>query len=206
MATPRGAEHRDIEQRLRDIEHRVAGLSSRVLTQRKAEVSQGDFVVKGGGNIVILDADGNTVWSALDGPIRAENLASDVDSTTMPNDTTWREYAAQNLTVPAGFTSAIVAMYATTGNTWSGSGGGILGVQPAIDFDPAGPSALANGPGVTNGTTGAIPCSVSSYFGTTLTGLTGGQVLKFSTLAYSSGAASAGAANVHITATALFLR
>lgn len=55
MATPRGAEHRDLEQRFRNLERKCADLANRVLMQRKLEVTQGDFVVSGGGNVIVQD-------------------------------------------------------------------------------------------------------------------------------------------------------
>lgn len=55
MATPRGAQHRDVEQRIRDLEQRCASLANQVLRQRRLEVTQGDFVVSGGGGIHIGD-------------------------------------------------------------------------------------------------------------------------------------------------------
>lgn len=55
MATPRAAEHRDLEQRFRDIENQLRALSARLLGQRKLEVSEGDFVVSGGGGVKVQD-------------------------------------------------------------------------------------------------------------------------------------------------------
>lgn len=45
MATPRGAQHRDLEQRLRDMDQRVKALTNRVLRRPKLQVTSGDFSV-----------------------------------------------------------------------------------------------------------------------------------------------------------------
>lgn len=58
MATPRGAQPRDLEQRFRDLEQRCGDLAARVLGQRKLEVTTGDFVVSGGGGIVVRNGGG----------------------------------------------------------------------------------------------------------------------------------------------------
>lgn len=55
MATPQGAKHRDLEQRLRDNEQQVRQLTAAALKQRQLSVEQGDFHVSGGGNIVVDD-------------------------------------------------------------------------------------------------------------------------------------------------------
>lgn len=55
MATPRGAVHRDLEQRLRDMERTVRDLTSSALRRQQLSVSAGDFVVSGGGGVVVQD-------------------------------------------------------------------------------------------------------------------------------------------------------
>jgi len=70
MATPRGAQPRDLEQRFRDLEQRCGDLAARVLGQRKLEVTTGDFAVSGGGGILVSDGGGVTV--AAGGILKAE--------------------------------------------------------------------------------------------------------------------------------------
>lgn len=55
MATPRAAEHRDLEERLKKMEAKLDRLSAQVLRQRQLAVTQGDLVVSGGGGIKVLD-------------------------------------------------------------------------------------------------------------------------------------------------------
>lgn len=61
MGTPRGSEHRDLEQRFRTVEQRCADLATRVLMQRQLSVTEGDFVVSGGGNVIVRD--GGAIYS-----------------------------------------------------------------------------------------------------------------------------------------------
>src|SRR4051794_4906520 len=56
MATPRAAVHRDLEQRLRDLETQVRKLTSMGLRRDQLGVTSGDFVVSGGGSVIIKDA------------------------------------------------------------------------------------------------------------------------------------------------------
>lgn len=58
MATPRGAEHRDIEQRLRRIEYQVAAVIGAALRRKQLSVTSGDFTVSGGGSVVVEDGGG----------------------------------------------------------------------------------------------------------------------------------------------------
>jgi hypothetical protein len=55
MATPSGARHRDTEQRLLDLETGVRNLTAASLRRRQLSVTEGDFVVSGGGGVVIED-------------------------------------------------------------------------------------------------------------------------------------------------------
>lgn len=64
MATPRGAEHRDLEQRLRNMQAQINRLASRVLGQRQLSVTEGDFVVSGGGGVLVQD--GGTISAEYD--------------------------------------------------------------------------------------------------------------------------------------------
>jgi len=55
MATPRASVHRDLEQRLRDVEQEVQTLTGRALRRERLEVTSGDFEVSGGGDVVVRD-------------------------------------------------------------------------------------------------------------------------------------------------------
>lgn len=55
MATPRAAEHRDLEQRLRRLEQALQSLTSVALRRSQLSVTEGDFVVSGGGDVVVQD-------------------------------------------------------------------------------------------------------------------------------------------------------
>lgn len=68
MATPRGSEHRDLEQRFRNLEQRLRELAAVALRRPKFEVSAGDLTISGGdlvvdgGDFLLLDTDGSTVF------------------------------------------------------------------------------------------------------------------------------------------------
>src|SRR5437868_3215629 len=68
MATPRAAQHRDLEQRLRNIEAGLRQAITRSLRRPKFEVSDGDLMINGGdlivdgGDFLLLDTDGSTVF------------------------------------------------------------------------------------------------------------------------------------------------
>lgn len=55
MATPRGAEHHDLEQQLRDLRAQVRQLTGAALRRPNLGVTEGDFVVQGGGDVLVLD-------------------------------------------------------------------------------------------------------------------------------------------------------
>lgn len=61
MATPVGAVHRDLEQRLRNIEQQLRQLGTVAMRRARLAVSEGDFVVSGGGNVVVEDGGGVAV-------------------------------------------------------------------------------------------------------------------------------------------------
>lgn len=68
MATPRAAEHRDLERRLRDIETALRNLATVASQRPQFEVSAGDLTINGGdlvvdgGDFLLLDTDGSTVF------------------------------------------------------------------------------------------------------------------------------------------------
>lgn len=55
MATPQAAVPRDLEQRIRNIESTLRQITSATLRQRQLSVTEGDFVVSGGGNVLVRD-------------------------------------------------------------------------------------------------------------------------------------------------------
>ena len=58
MATPTGARHRDLEQRFKDLEDQVRTLAGATLRRRQLGVAEGDFVVQGGGSVIVRDGGG----------------------------------------------------------------------------------------------------------------------------------------------------
>lgn len=58
MVTPTGARHRDLEQRLRDLEDGLRTLTGATLRRRQMGVTEGDFVVSGGGSVIVKDGGG----------------------------------------------------------------------------------------------------------------------------------------------------
>lgn len=53
MSTPRGAEHRDLEQWRRNVERQLRELTSRVVRREQLKVDSGDFAVSGGGDVQV---------------------------------------------------------------------------------------------------------------------------------------------------------
>lgn len=133
------------------------------------------------------------------GLIATRSTQADLASTNIA--ITWTEYTAAHVTVPDGFTSAFATVFASAGATLTGAGN--VGVEPLVGYD--GTNALAVGPGISNGVSGASAVSVSSYFGVQLNDLTAGDQIKVSCLAY-AGAAQSGFGDVHVTSTWLFTR
>ncbi len=155
----------------------------------------GSIVVQDGGDLRILDPDGSVVFSAQDGPLRSDFAQVDINTLTFP-DATWTEYAVQTIPVPIGFTRAFVNLFASAGGTFTGATGGNVGVQPVADGN--------GGPGLSNGTPAAGPCSVNSSAAFNLTAL--GDTIRLSAYCQRSGAVTAGSNNVHLSASIIFLR
>lgn len=68
MATPRGSIHRDVEQRLRDIEKQLRTLTGVSLYRTQLGVSAGDFIVAGGGDVLVQD--GGSIETKSPGEMR----------------------------------------------------------------------------------------------------------------------------------------
>lgn len=66
MATPRAAEHRDLEQRIRDLEDQVRELTGAALRRSQLRVDSGDFVVSGGGSVYVREG-GDLIVEHADG-------------------------------------------------------------------------------------------------------------------------------------------
>lgn len=68
MATPPAAQHRDLEEKFRQLNRAVADLRAAVARRPKFEVSSGDLTISGGdlvvdgGDFLLLDTDGSTVF------------------------------------------------------------------------------------------------------------------------------------------------
>lgn len=61
MATPRPAEHKDIEQRFRDIEQKLQSLAGQVAKRPQFTIESGDLTIDGG-DVVMLDTDGSVMF------------------------------------------------------------------------------------------------------------------------------------------------
>lgn len=208
MATPRGAEHRDVEQRLRNLENELSRLRTSVLGQRKLEVSEGDFAVSGGGSIVvqapgdliIRDAGGTQLFSALDGPVRVAVANGATGGQNFPGAGVWGTFNTQTIAVPAGFTRALVFALATVGATASGAGPAAWKVRPVIAGIPEPNDGVA-------GTIGAtLAASWACGFSASLSGLSGSFDVSVQGAQAAGSSFAGGSVNGHITAIALFLR
>lgn len=68
MGTPRAAEHRDLEQRFRNLEDQLRKVFGVIARRPQFEVSAGDLTIRGGnlvvdgGDFLLLDTDGSTVF------------------------------------------------------------------------------------------------------------------------------------------------
>lgn len=61
MTTPRNAQHRDLQQTLKDLQSQIQELRNTVLRRQRLNVTEGDFVVSGGGNVEVRDGGALTV-------------------------------------------------------------------------------------------------------------------------------------------------
>lgn len=200
MATPRGAEHRDLEQRLRKIEQALQSLTGAALRRRQLSVDSGDFVVSGGGsvivkdtgNIKILDGAGNVAWSALDGPVKTAQVF--VEDRSMNVSDTFHDYGLTSIAVPAGYTKAVVMATASAGASFPNSGS--VTVQPVINEVP--------GPAINSGS--STIAVATSFFSTSLAFTPGQSSFTVRLGAARAGVATSGSGNWHLSALVLFTR
>ena len=75
MTTPRAAEHRDIEQRFRNIEQKLRDVASRALRREALSVSSGDLSVSDGGSISVTN--GGTIDVASGGMVNVGTEGAD---------------------------------------------------------------------------------------------------------------------------------
>ncbi|WP_426243675.1 hypothetical protein [Nocardioides sp. LHG3406-4] len=192
-----------INHQLQDMRRDIEALRS----ERRAAattITDGSLVVSGGGGVeihdggdlVILDASENVVFSAADGPVRTAFKQVDLNSVDLAVGFT--TYCATTVPVPDGYTRAIVQMATSAGTSLSGVGAGNIGVQPVV--------AGNAGPGLSQGKTGGGAVSISSSMAIQVP-VTGGGTLALHALAYSNGDPKiAGSGNVHLSATVIFTR
>lgn len=118
----------------------------------------------------------------------------------------WTPYLINTITVPDGFTGAVVTVCCSTGITFTSGGGsyGYVGAQPAITG--------TSGPAISNGVIipsagGTTACSVTSTF-TAVISVTPGGTFQVAAGAYASGTAAivSGSDNVHLSASVIFTR
>lgn len=195
MATPRGAEHRDLEQRLRNIEAQLRQVTGAALRRKQLSVTEGDFVVSGGGNIIIKGADGTPVWDALSGPMAADSV--DTENNSLRIATTWTEYGNISVPIPSGYHRGHVLIMASAGHTFTGTGN--VSVQPMFFSTP--------GPAINSGN-GDVSVA-NSFMAHAFSGLGDGTpypTLDFSLRAIRTGAADPDTGNWHLAASVIFLR
>jgi hypothetical protein len=165
MATPVGAEHRDLEQRFRNLERGQSELVSATLRRQ---------------------------------PIKTASAQVDVDNLT-PAASLWVFMPGALVTIPDGYTRALVTMFCSAGVTFSvASGGNSVGVQPACSGH--------TGPAISTGTSGANALSVVSNAAFSLEDLVPGNTLSLDCYVARVGTITTGSGNYHISASVLFLR
>lgn len=193
MPTPTAAIPRDLETRLRSLEVGLREANARLLSRKQLSVTEGDFVVSGGGNVVILDVDGNVAWDALNSPSKPMSYYAEVNS--MDLAATWTEYGAHDVEVPPNYNTVHVMMNVSAGASFAVTTANVS-VQPVIGVDNWGPAI--------NSGSGAIAVA-SSFWAQTLTGL--GPTLRLAVRAVrSSSAPIAGTSNWHMAASLIFTR
>lgn len=212
MATPRGAEHRDLEKRFSDMQRAIDDLSSVVLRQRKLEVTSGDLDVSGGGSVVvsgggsivvsdsgdlqIKDSTGHVIWSALSSLSTSSAGQWSGGGYSFPG-TLSTDYGALNFTVPTGYSRALVSMFASARDTGSG---GYLVQRPRI-ITPVGTFTGEQVDTWVN-SFGTVGSSLSRI----ITGLSGGDVLQLRCQAADTGSIDAGSGTVVLSGSVVFQR
>lgn len=170
------------------------------LTVSGSETISGSLDVTGpatfGGN---LDVAGTL--SLPNGIINNDALANPIASGIADGDQSGYTFTASNtafsqsLAVPSGFSTALVLAIATTG--MSSTQNSVFSARATI--------AGATGPTINAECAANSAMSVTAAYGTIVTGLNGGSI-QVTANGSTTGICSAGSGNLHITATAIFLR
>lgn len=127
----------------------------------------------------------------------AQNDSPDLNLTTG-----FTRYLDTPVTVPAGYTRAIVQMFASAGVTYDGASNGNIGIQARA----TGSAGTVAGPALSNGKTGGGAISVNTGLATRVA-VTPGTPLMLHTFAYADGATPVDlTGNVHLSATVIFTR
>lgn len=224
MATPRGAQHFDLEQRLRDLERQVQRLTSMSLRRSQLGVTSGDFAVTGGGSVLVedggsVDVDGGdvnvtgggSVTVQGDGTFELRDASGDVvwsaldgplktkqvfqEDNSMNLATSFTSYGSRTVNVPNGYTKAAVLLMVSAGSTFSVSVGNVA-VQPVV--------AGTSGPSISSGNSSASVAT--SFFSTDVTLGPGDTTIELHLKAKQSGGADSGSGNWHMSGMVLFTR
>lgn len=186
----------DIVDEIADLRRRLDALEKSNPFEN-ATIGAGGITVTDSGNITILDGSGHVVWDALSGPLKIANVQIDDDSLTLPVDGTWHTYLVTNIPIPDGYTKAQVMVFASAGRTLSGATSGNVGAAAL--------SIAQNGPFISNGVNNGGPVSASSYLSSYVSDLSGGLLVGMQAQS-TGGTTAAGSDNIHLSATALFIR
>jgi len=158
----------------------------------------GSVTVENGGDLRILDAGGNVVFSAANGPTRTDIRQVSLEPVALTE--AWTDYGAVNVTPPDGYNVALVQMIATAGVSFSGAGGGNVGVQPKAG------SVSGIGQSQGGGAAGSgAGCSVPGSLAARLV-VTPGVPFTLRAAAYANGPWTAGTGNVRFSATIIYTR
>lgn len=180
-----------INRRFTKVEREIEGLRSE---RRGAAttIGSGGLTIESGGDLRILDASGMVVFSALDGPIRTVSAQNDLNSVNFT--TSFADYCVTNITVPQGYTQAIVQLFTSAGVNLSSPGN--IYIRPVV--------GSVVGAALTNGETGGF-ISISSGLAVKVP-VTFGTPLVVKVGVYVDAGAVSGSGNAHLSATVIFTR
>lgn len=142
------------------------------------------------GNMNITDELGNVVWSGTDGPLKVVIFQEDSDDAGSPHP-----LASTTVTVPAGYTQALVHITANMGMTFTTAA--TMGVQAFVNSSG---SAV-----ISTSIPDAGALSVPASWATLLTGLTAGETITLQGEGYYYGTIS-GNTDMHVSGFVFFLR